>query len=270
MPLSDAVAALLSRFAEAGNIAALESAIVAGNRKLTVQLARDIWSDIMPRLQERFGTSLSTTSERAYRAAWKKLPGPDPSDYPAPAGAIERAQRQAANRVTAMGSQGRRVIRTLVTAALAGGASNPRLASAMVGTGLGMNYPQARAHEKVWRQLRDSVGRGDMKQATALRRLEADRKRKIRRRGRTIARTETSDARGYARQRAWSDAARSGKIKADEWQKVWRTSADEFVDEVCVPLNGATATVNGAFFTGDRRPPKHPNCRCTVTLRRVP
>ena len=267
-PLSAGIAALLNRFAGAENVLALETAIIARDRQLTLQLARQVWADAMPALRERFNLNLTATSLRAYEAAWNRLPGDDPAGYPAPQGAIDRAQRQAARRVTAMTTQSRRVIRMLVTAAIAGGASNPRLASTLVASGLGMNRPQVGAHIRMANDFMAKVKDGKMTQARALRRIEADRKRKIRRRSRTIARTETSDARGYARQRAWSDAARSGKIKRKDWEKVWRTSADEFVDEVCIPLNGATATVSGAFFTGDIRPPKHPNCRCTCTLRR--
>lgn len=265
MPLSEAIARLLSRFASSENIVELEGAILARDRDRTVTLAREIWASVMPTLQETYGRDLTVKAERAYTAAWNKLPG---EGYPAPAGAIERALRQSAARVTNMTSQSRLVINRLVTAAIAGGASNPRLASTLVATGLGMNGPQARAHVRMAKPLFKAVADGKMTQERALSRLEADRRKKIRFRAVTISRTETSDTRGYARQRAWSDAARSGKIKAREWEKVWRTAQDDFVDEVCVPLDGATASVNGRFFTGDLRPPKHPRCRCTCTLRR--
>ena len=266
MPLSEAIARLLSRFASAEHVVSLEAAIIASDRPRIVAVAREVWAQAMPGLREAFGTDLTAKAEAAYRGAWNRLPGG--AGEPAPSGAIERASRQAARRVTMMTSQSRRVIRLLTTAAIAGGASNPRLAAALVTTGLGMNAPQVRAHIRFGNQLAARVAAGKTDNDRAARRLEADRKKRIRRRSRTIARTETSDARGYARQRAWSDAARQGKIKAKEWEKVWRTSADDLVDEVCVPLNGATATVNGRFFTGDLRPPKHPNCRCTCTLRR--
>ena len=268
MPLSEAVALLLARFADAGNVMVLESAIIAGDRQRVIDLSREIWSREMPALQQTFGAGLTATAERAYTAAWNRLPGSDPAGYPAPAGAIDRAQRQAARRVTAMTRQGRRVIRSLVAAAMAGGAGNPLLAATLVSTGLAMNTRQARAHARLGADLMDRVADGKMDNEKAGRKLEADRKRKIRRRSRTIARTETSDARGYARQRAWSDAARSGKIKRQDWEKVWRTSADDRVSDVCVNLSGQTTTVSGAFSDGYTRPPRHPNCRCTCTLRR--
>ena len=266
MPLSRAIADLLSRFASAEHVISLEAAIIAGDRPRIVALAREVWEQIMPALREQVGSDLAAKAERAYRAAWNRLPGE--VGQPAPSGAIDRAARQAGRRVTMMTRQSRRVIRLLTTAAIAGGASNPRLAGTLVTTGLGMNAPQARAHIKLGAELAARVAAGKTDNERAARKLEADRKRKIRRRAATIARTETSDARGYSRQRAWSDAVRTGKIKAKDWQKVWRTAVDDLVDEVCIPLDGATATVNGAFFTGDRRPPKHPNCRCTVTLQR--
>lgn len=265
MPLSQAIAELLGRFATGQNIAVLEAAILAGDRARTVAIANEIWASVMPALRERFQSDLTAISAAAYNAAWRRMPGTEPA---APAGAIERAITQGARRVTAMTNQSRGVIRRLVTAAIAGGRSNPRLASVLVASGLGMTRPQAAAHARLSARLADRVADGRMTQERALRRLEASRKKRIRRRARTIARTETSDARGYARQRAWSDAVRTGKIKKDEWEKVWRTSKDDKVDDVCRPLNGATATPTGRFFTGDLRTPKHPNCRCTITLRR--
>jgi SPP1 gp7 family putative phage head morphogenesis protein len=79
-------------------------------------------------------------------------------------------------------------------------------------------------------------------------------------RAETIAVTEVTRA-----------AAEGGRLYQQQLQqagftfdRIWRTSNDERVCPVCGPLDGKPE----AEWGGLDSPPAHPNCRCSVTLRR--
>lgn len=265
MALRDDIARLMGRFEAHPEFPELVDAIDAGNQPRARGVLREMWADVAPRMLRGFDASFVAVTARWYTVEWNRLPT---DEIALPTGAFERAQRQAARRVTLMTSQSRSVIRRLVAAAVAGGKGYEPLASRMVANGLGMDRIRAGAHAKVFDRLTVDLAKKVITPKQARSRLARDKARKIRSRARTIARTELADAREAARQRAWSDARRRGIVNDADWEKVWHTSNDEFVDEVCVPLDGATTTPTGTFFDGTARPPKHPNCRCTMSLRR--
>ena len=55
-----------------------------------------------------------------------------------------------------------------------------------------------------------------------------------------------------------------------EMQRIWHTSGDDRVCDICVPLNGKPETEWAqASPMAETPPPAHPNCRCWTTLRSV-
>jgi len=85
----------------------------------------------------------------------------------------------------------------------------------------------------------------------------------------TIARTETARAASYGQQEAWEQMLDADVIPPDT-QRVWITAQDEQECDVCGPMNGITAPLNGFWDTpaGAISQPtdSHPNCRCTSGL----
>ncbi len=87
-------------------------------------------------------------------------------------------------------------------------------------------------------------------------------------RAETIARTETMLASNQGQKEAWSQATDEGLLTGDELQ-VWIVTPDDRLCEICEPMDGKTAPLNGEFETALGRvdaPPAHPRCRCVVGL----
>lgn len=71
-----------------------------------------------------------------------------------------------------------------------------------------------------------------------------------------IARTETANALVHVELEA-----------ADRYgiqEKIWRTSLDDRVDEICAGLEGERVGINEDFSDGSEGPPAHTNCRCFI------
>ncbi|MCG8423689.1 MAG: phage head morphogenesis protein [Proteobacteria bacterium] len=79
--------------------------------------------------------------------------------------------------------------------------------------------------------------------------------------GERVARTEVMAA--------YNDRHHAALVEVDAqdpgYQQRWDAAADRRTCDVCGPLDGKTAAMEGVFPGGFRRPPAHPNCRCTLT-----
>jgi hypothetical protein len=84
-----------------------------------------------------------------------------------------------------------------------------------------------------------------------------------------IARTEIGAAQSYGQLELWQQARDRGLIPLDA-MRVWMTAKDELVCDVCGPMNGEVAPIDGVWFTpnGPVHYPTeiHPNCRCASGL----
>jgi hypothetical protein len=77
-----------------------------------------------------------------------------------------------------------------------------------------------------------------------------------------IARTETMRVANEGQRQTWIQAIAKGELSGRE-KRVWIT-ADPC--PICIPLEGATADIFGAFPGGLEGPPAHTNCECTQGL----
>lgn len=64
----------------------------------------------------------------------------------------------------------------------------------------------------------------------------------------------------------------AGKELANEYPgvkavKTWFTNNDDFVCDICEPLDGAEVDIDEPFESGDDEPPAHVNCRCWIDIR---
>lgn len=176
-----------------------------------------------------------------------------------------------------------------------GGGVNPRAVATQVGQIVGLTQSQSRAvrnyrkaleelkGEALVRRLRD--GRFDRTVARAIEQQEGLSKatidklvaryaeRSLRRRGETIARTESIRAANLANWAAMRQAIEAGKVQAGAVTRRWVVARDERTCETCKPipkLNPNGVGMMEPFRTPlgvVQHPPLHPNCRCVVTFR---
>lgn len=89
-------------------------------------------------------------------------------------------------------------------------------------------------------------------------------------RAKSIARTETIDAHSQGLKDTWRMAKDNGFMPPGA-EKVWEALEDERTSEICEELNGQAVPVDQFFFSSIvgpiEKPPAHPNCRSTMTLR---
>lgn len=91
----------------------------------------------------------------------------------------------------------------------------------------------------------------------------------LRERAETIARNEIHKAAGAGQQAAWESAAQQGLLDRTEYSKVWITTWDEALCDLCEPMDGQSVGMDESFDTPNGPqdwPDMHVNCRCTAVL----
>lgn len=91
----------------------------------------------------------------------------------------------------------------------------------------------------------------------------------LNRRALSIARTEIITASSQGQQTLWNEAVKNGELRESDVVRQWSTALDERRCVICAGLHGTTAKLNGLFPGGYSAAPAHPNCRCSVGLRRA-
>jgi SPP1 gp7 family putative phage head morphogenesis protein len=84
-------------------------------------------------------------------------------------------------------------------------------------------------------------------------------------RSRTIARTEIMKANNAGRLHGMEEARKAGLFDPKTAQRQWVTGPTD-VCNICEPLNGEVVSYKEPFSVGVLYPPAHPNCRCTHRL----
>lgn len=165
------------------------------------------------------------------------------------------------------------------------------------GWGLG-NTPNRRNGRQTWeadakgrstdgiheRRLRDFRYDGQVARALETRqpltaeqidRMVAAYKRKaLKSRSETIARTEAIRTANAGQYEAWRQAIANGAVDGDLVRKIWLLAPDERVCPRCRPIPGLNpkrgVRLDQEFKTPNGRimlPPEHPNCRCSISVR---
>ena len=136
------------------------------------------------------------------------------------------------------------------------------------------------------RRLRDFRMDGQLKRAMTtgkplkpeqIDKMVAAYKRKyLRHRSETIARTEAMRTTNYGVQDAWRQAIEGGKVIETQVRRQWIVARDERLCEVCAPIpkmNGKWGVKFDQPFATPKGPvmlpPIHPNCRCTTFVRQL-
>lgn len=99
--------------------------------------------------------------------------------------------------------------------------------------------------------------------------FESYRTKLVKARAETIARTETIQALSAGRVEAWQQAIDAGVLPAGS-EKKWIVTGDDRLCPVCRAMTGERADMEGGTFSGGVLfPPRHPRCRCAVTIVRA-
>lgn len=91
----------------------------------------------------------------------------------------------------------------------------------------------------------------------------------LKRRGVTIARTESIRAANEGQRLLWKQAVADGLLTGQELRE-WIVTPDDRLCEICEPMAGQVVGLDDLFVTGDggqvSGPPAHPDCRCATGL----
>ncbi len=176
--------------------------------------------------------------------------------------AVAAAESAAGNLVTAVTAEQKLLVRDLITRGIAEGRSVPATARDLRRV-VGLNNVQAKA----LRRFEEGLIQAGRKQSVIDRMVARRAKKMLRRRATTIARTELLRASNVGQRIAWKQAAEDGQLDLDKAEREWILDPGQLRADVCTPLDGERIRFSDEFSSGD--PPLHPNCRCTIGLRRA-
>jgi hypothetical protein len=103
-------------------------------------------------------------------------------------------------------------------------------------------------------------------QAQVDRMIDAQIRRKIRARSVMIARTETQAAACAGQQLHWEDQLSKGYLNNQDFQKEWIVTPDDRLCPICAAMDGKRTDIDGVFEGGNKTPPLHVCCRCSIGI----
>lgn len=201
--------------------------------------------------------------------------------------AVQAAQRQVANLVQGITTEGIAALRQIISASVAGGYT-PAKSAQLIRDVVGLDHRRVDAVVNYRRSL-EAVMAGDAGESAAVRTLadarfstsgltpaKIDRmvtrysEKQLASRATLIARTETIRSASLGQRAIWDEAAARGLIDRDRTRIVWITTEDDRTCAECMEADGQTISLDGGSFTGgafiSQEPPLHPGCRCTTAL----
>lgn len=126
----------------------------------------------------------------------------------------------------------------------------------------------SKQHAQAVKNYRKNLVQTGMAKARADKMAEQYAKRLLKYRAETIARTEVAIAVNKGQQVFWNQLFDEGRIPPNT-QKVWIAEMDAKTCDICYPLNGMLAPVDGPWMTANGPydiAHAHPRCRCTSGL----
>lgn len=175
--------------------------------------------------------------------------------------AIAWVQSHGASLVTDVTDGTRSAIRALVDVAFREGRSPDQLAREIREV-IGLTERQMEAVQAFRERLWNEGVEASEVERRAARYADAQ----LRYRAEMIARTETLEASNEGQQQLWEHARAQGLLNPEKTRRVWIVTPDGRLCDLCEPMDGEEATLGGTFKGGVRRPPRHPQCRCTTGL----
>ena len=167
------------------------------------------------------------------------------------------AKAYAGDRITNLNRETKINVRRMITESIRDGVP-PRDSATLIREAVGLNRPQGIALRRYVRKLSPSLSTAAKAKAGI--RLK---KKMIRRRALTIARTETIDSLSAGVEQCWAQAQGKGLL-GKHAKKEWVTTPFGACN-ICKELNGSSVPLHDNFQSGLgplARPTAHPNCRC--------
>lgn len=177
--------------------------------------------------------------------------------------AVAYVQQHTANLVVGITSAQRDAIRQAI-GRVVGAEISSRQAEKHIRQVIGLT---PRMEAAAWKLRTDSLARG-LKPSRVDDVLIKYRRKLIKERAETIARTETISALSAGRVEGWQQAIDAG-ILPQQSQKKWVVTPDDRLCPVCAGMTGEVVDMNGTFSGGVLHPPRHPRCRCAVVVVRA-
>lgn len=175
------------------------------------------------------------------------------------------AKKFAGDRIRKVDAETKLAVRQIVVDSIHKGIP-PKDAAKQIRSVVGMNRPQAKAWQKYYQGLSPNLSPGAKSKAG-----DRLRKKYIRRRAMTIARTEVIDSLSAGTEQAWTQAQKKNLLGKNAKKKWLATSfgacaiCRSLAMEEAVPLNkNFKATIAPFSLKPISRPTAHPNCRCAL------
>lgn len=177
--------------------------------------------------------------------------------------AVRAVDTEVANLVREITNESRQAIRDLVQQSILGTFDVHQLAR-QIRSSIGLTSRYAVAVDNYQQTLLDN----GMPDGQAMTRSQAYADRLLRYRAQMIARTEVIRATSAGQSAVWNDAQAEGLLPVDA-QRVFITTPDDRLCEICAPMDGQTVGINEPFQSDlgpIDYPPVHPSCRCAVGI----
>lgn len=261
------------------DVAAIFSALVAGNTSGAVALAQNAWMGaandfyltarqvMMDTLEAGANAVIPFTEDLLSEA----LGGPVSISFDAPASLrVQQVINQEAGRlITQIGETERMAIRDLILAAARDGRS-PFETARDIRQFIGVTAPQAQTLIRVRSAMQAAGVRPDRIEA----RIAVRTRKMINYRARVIARHESIRAAQAGAQETWKEASAQGLINPDQFKRRFIVTDDERTCPICIPMDGQERGLEDPFespYNGARalNPPIHIQCRCAMRLVKV-
>ena len=276
------------------NRAAIQKALKGRNRQKALQLAVDSWKTQSQELKATITKELTDTVAKAATAVSKRvLTNPSAIQFDSTNPLATKWVRSQAGLLTdVIGEDQVKTIRNVIAQ---GFEDQPITVTDKV-TGKPKTIYRPLTPKQVERRVfkvisdvKSNIGL-QSRQEIALKRFEQDlikkkvkpsrlkkrvatyRKKLLRRRARSIARTELMRASNMGQQLLWEESISQGHLDPSVFEKVWITTPDDRLCSYCRSKNGDRVGVFDAFNNpiaggnAEPQPPLHPMCRCSTAL----
>jgi hypothetical protein len=223
--------------------------------------------DFAERFEEDLHAGISrTATEAGVAVAARMAPNVRPLLDVGNPFAARWAREHAANLVREINDETRDAIRSVIRRAFERGWP-PEVAARRIRGLIGLTIRQAEALLRAFED-RQAEGWSDERLRAWMGR---ETRKRINRRARTIARTETIQAASRGQLGIWQDAAAAGLLEPSRTEREWIVTPDDRLCEtICLPMAGQRVRLDRPFVTPEgseiMTPPAHVLCRCAVGI----
>ena len=245
----------------------IQRALQRGNRRQALTIAVEAWRAASETWRTTLATALRDTVRAAATAVGTRMVRDARIEFAVTNPAAQQwAEIQAGRLIRRITADQRQSIRRVIVQAFTENLTTRQVAIRLTEQ-IGLQSRQAAALERV---RADLVEKG-LTKARIDHLVTRQRDRLIRRRARSIARTEVLRASNMGQQLLWEAAVDAGEWRAQDVRRVFIVTPDDRLCPVCAPLDGMMVGLADEFVSPTNGasalvPPLHPQCRCAVGI----